>query len=124
MLCGLFRHHVLDDADKSQGKATTNTTAGNLCHDAGDIKPTGCSATANKRAQNLAADSAAHNPCDRVAQRSKRKVFHDAACDIAADCARDELNDQLFQNNSLLGGPESGLACAGSIAAQREPQTV
>ncbi|MFT7105988.1 MAG: hypothetical protein ACJAVT_000504 [Yoonia sp.] len=94
---GLLGHHVLDHANNCQSRAATDAATGNLRDKACDIKFASSRATSHDHRQNLSHNTTADDTSDRIAQCLQRQALHHAARDIAADCTRDQLNNQLFQ---------------------------
>src|SRR5215471_12609662 len=93
----LLRHRLLDQTDDDHDDRAAHSSAGDLPYDCPEIEPSagGCAPDCgNKRAEYLPADAAADNADDGVPDGTETEVLEQPSCDVSADRAADELDDQ------------------------------
>jgi len=90
-------HHVLDGANDCHHHTAADAATSDLSQNRPDTgSRVAVDSTTGDHTENLAAETAAEDTGDGVAQRAERQVLEQAARDIAPNGTRDELNDDLF----------------------------
>jgi hypothetical protein len=86
---GLGGHRVLDQADNGREHDTTNAAT---CQLADNTVENGIEATARQHREELPEDDTTDATCHRVTRSAKADILH-CACDVATNCASDELEN-------------------------------
>jgi hypothetical protein len=97
----LFDDSLLDKTDDDHEDRPAHSAASHLADQAIDSKTARlgagcrCSATDDtERAQDLAAEATADDPCDGVAEGAEALLFQRSTSDVAAHGSTDQANDQ------------------------------
>src|SRR5262249_39460036 len=95
----LGRCPVLDQPDNRRQDRASNTAADELPDERADIQSArGLGKYGKEGGQNLPANTATDRAGDCVSGCSKTAIFRSPAGDIAADCTRNKLNDEINQH--------------------------
>jgi hypothetical protein len=95
----LAAEHLLDHGDDHHEHGAANASRCNLSDQCSDIEAAcSCGSAASEQgAKNLTPDPAAQGTGDAVSGRAEAEVLEKPACYITPNCARYELNDDLYE---------------------------
>src|SRR5262245_35009902 len=111
---GLPAHHVLDHADDDHDDDPANPAACDVAkyraHAAGGCRRS----SAHHRVENLAADSAADDAGNRIAECTEAVLLEQRAADVASYRAGNELHDQAYDVHACIPLAICGWRCYAS----------